>query len=105
MDNIRNIEQTLFSSVQSEYYKLDNILKKNTNIDKSLVNKINRINNDFLSLELKLKELRLSLLNEKEKELEQGSNILNEDSADLKDIQALEKFKPLIFYYRMMLDN
>lgn len=99
-NQFREIEKSLFSSIQSEYYKLDNILKKKK-LDKNLLNNLNSLNNDVMALELKIKQVRLSLL-DKDKYLSNGMN--EKDKSDLKDIKTIENFKSIMIYYRMMLD-
>ena len=99
-NRLREIEKSLFSSIQSEYYKLDNILKKKK-LDKDLLNNLNSINNDVMALEIKIKQIRLSLI-DKDNDLSNGMN--EKDNSDMKDIKTIENFKSLMIYYRMMLD-
>jgi hypothetical protein len=54
-----------------------------------------------MALELKIKQVRLSLI-DKDNDLSTGMN--EKDNSDMKDIKTIENFKSLMIYYRMMLD-
>lgn len=102
--NILDIEQNLFSNLQSEFYKLNNYFKKDNYIlnNTNVYNELYSLNSDMLKLENKIKELRISI----SKDIKSNDTVLEKEIENHeKDKLVIEKFKPLMIYYRLMLDN
>ena len=99
MSKVSSILQSNFSDLHSEFSKLMFLVKNNkknyNNYDKCII----QINNDIKELEIKLIEIKQKIFSENTKE-----KLSDNELSDLeKDNLVLEKFKPLMLTYRMML--
>jgi hypothetical protein len=96
MNNIIELEKGLFSSLQSEFYKFINSLENNIN-NKKVSDKIIILNEQMRLLENMLYELKIDIYS--------NNSIKTESLQDYnKDKIVIEKFKPLMIYYRLLLD-
>jgi hypothetical protein len=102
-DKILDIEKNLFSNIQSEFYKLNNYLKKEDYMfnNKNIYNQLYDLNSDMLKLENKIKELRITISKDTPKDTILEEEIDNHE----KDKLVIERFKPLMLYYRFMMDK
>ena len=99
MSKVSNILQSNFSDLHSEFSKLMFLVKNNeknyNNYDKCIL----ELNNYIKELEIKLIEIKQKIFSENTKD-----KLSDNELSDLeKDNLVLEKFKPLMLTYRMML--
>ena len=99
MDSIVHFEAALFSNLQSEFQKLMNALKKSTNTH--TLKKILLLNEQMRLLENMMYELKIDIYS--------NNTSLNSDNKQLlddysKDQDVIDKFKPLMLYYRFLLN-
>jgi len=101
MSNIIELEKGLFSNLQSEFYKFINSLKNNSD-NKHLSEKIILLNEQMRLLENMLYELKIDIYSNN---THNTSISVKEQLNDYeKDKKIIEKFKPLMIYYRLILD-
>jgi hypothetical protein len=102
MTNIIELEKGLFSNLQSEFYKFINSLKNNSD-NKHLSEKIILLNEQMRLLENMLYELKIDIYSNNTNN--NTSLFLKEQIDDYeKDKKVIEKFKPFMLYYRLILD-
>lgn len=91
-------EKIVFSELQSAFYKMLNQLNKKKKLDKTVLEKIILINEKIRLLELDFYNLRIALID--------NNNLDNKDELEsyYKDKEAIDTFKSLIFYKRLMLN-
>jgi len=96
MDNIIQFETALFSNLQSEFQKLINAMNKSTNT--STLKKILVLNEQMRLLENMMYELKIDIYS--------NNTSLNSDIIDdyYKNQDVIDKFKPLMLYYRFLLN-
>jgi len=99
MDNIIQFEHVVFSNLQSEFQKLLNAMKKSKNT--SVLNKILVLNEQMKMLENMMYELKIDIYS--------NNTSLNSDNKELlddysKNQDVIDKFKPLMLYYRLLLN-
>ena len=112
MENTKNtekiigIEKAFFSGLHSEFGKLLNMLSKNNkNIDgKVLFNNLLLINKQIIELENSINHLNNKLRIENIFKNENNDNTIETVNNYSKDIETINKFKPLMIYYRLLLD-
>lgn len=105
MSSITKLEKYMFSNLQREFDKLENSLKKkNIFISKknNLFKELYNLNYEMLCLENRIKSLRIKINNKYDFELDDTENEEIEDHE--KDKKIIELFKPLMLYYRMILN-
>ena len=101
MSNIIELEKGLFSNLQSEFYKFINSLKNNSDT-KQFSEKIILLNEQMRLLENMLYELKIDIYRNN---THNNSIYVKEQLNDYeKDKKIIEKFKPLMIYYRLILD-
>ena len=93
MSSIVKTERILFSGLQSEFYKLINVLDK-PKLNSRILKQILLINNKILELENIIRDIRV-----------ENSDIDLDLEEYSKDEKVLDFFKPYIFFYRNMLNN
>ena len=93
MSSIVKTERILFSGLQSEFYKLINVLDK-PKLNSRILKQILLINNKILELENIIRDIRVEI-SDLDIDLEEYS----------KDEKVLDFFKPYIIFYRNMLNN
>jgi len=99
MDSIVHFETALFSNLQSEFQKVMNVLQKSTNTH--TLKKILLLNEQMRLLENMLYELKIDIYSD--------NTSLNSTNTELldnyyKDQTIIDKFKPLMLYYRFLLN-
>ena len=101
MSNIIELEKGLFSNLQSEFYKFINSLKNNRDT-KQFSEKIILLNEQMRLLENMLYELKIDIYRNN---THNNSISVKQQLNDYeKDKKIIEKFKPLMIYYRLILD-
>ena len=93
MSSIVKTERILFSGLQSEFYKLINVLDK-PKLNSRILKQILLINNKILELENIIRDIRV-----------ENSDIDLDLEEYSKDEKVLDFFKPYIIFYRNMLNN
>ena len=99
MENIVHFEIALFSNLQSEFQKLINVLKKSTNTN--TLKKILVLNEQMRLLENMMYELKIDIYSNNTSLNSDNQDILNDYS---KHQEVIDKFKPLMLYYRFLLN-
>jgi len=99
MDSIVHFEAALFSNLQSEFQKLMNALQKSTNTH--TLKKILLLNEQMRLLENMMYELKIDIYS--------NNTSLNSDNKQMiedysKHQEVIDKFKPLMLYYRFLLN-
>jgi len=105
-DKIIGIEKAFFSGLHSEFDKLLNLLSKNNkNIEgKSLLDTLLLINKQIIELENSINHLNNELRIETILKNEENEKTIDTVNNYSKDIETINKFKPLMIYYRLLLD-
>ena len=99
-----NLTKNLSNNLHSDFDKLFNLLNSIENMEnKEILLRILKINSSINNLQNEIHDLKIQLLKSKNKTI--VSNDITELLSDeIKDNLVLEYFKPLIIYYRMLLD-
>jgi hypothetical protein len=99
MDNIIQFERALFSNLQSEFQKLLNAMNKSTNT--STLKKILVLNEQMRLLENMMYELKIDIYSNNTSLNSYNKELLDDHS---KNQDVIDKFKPLMLYYRFLLN-
>ena len=96
MTDLTKIEKTLFGGLQSEFFKLINVLDKKdkTELNTRVLKQILLVNSKILELENIVRDIRV-----------ENSEIDLDLVEYSKDEKVLDFFKPYIIFYRNILNN
>ena len=103
MTNLTALENGLFSNLQSEFNKFINVLDTTPNkCNEQSLKKIILLNEQMRILENMIYELKIDIYSNR------ISSTADKDLAELdeheKNQQVIDKFKPFMLYYRLMMD-
>ena len=103
MSNLSNLEIGLFSNLQSEFHKFINVLDNQPNkCNEHYLKKILLLNEHMRLLENMIYELKIDIYSNS------SSSTLDKTTDELdnyeKNQRVIDKFKPFMLYYRLMMD-
>ena len=101
MNEIRNLEVSLFSNLHSEFNKFINVLDNSQNKCKDdYLKKIIILNEHMRKLENMIYELKIDIYSNRKSDISISKELEDYE----KDQQVIDKFKPFMLYYRCLID-
>ena len=103
--DISKLEKGLFSNLQSEFYKFINVTERHPNkCSDRYLKKIIIMNEHMRLLENMIHELKMDIYTNRPIDTSIDARIDNEIENYDKDKMVLDYFKPIMIYYRLLLN-